>query len=50
MYIKDNIRDIISDAIIIIILDVILSVGYRVKSKRGIEFKKWANKVLKDYL
>lgn len=31
-------------------LDVILSVGYRVKSKRGIEFKKWANKVLKDYL
>ena len=31
-------------------LDVILSVGYRVKFKRGIEFRKWANKVLKDYL
>ena len=31
-------------------LDVILSVGYRIKSKRGIAFRKWANKVLKDYL
>lgn len=31
-------------------LDVIISVGYRVKSKRGIEFRKWANKVLKDYI
>ena len=31
-------------------LDVIISVGYRVKSKRGIEFRQWANKVLKDYL
>ena len=31
-------------------LDVILSVGYRVNSKRGIHFRKWANKVLKDYL
>ena len=31
-------------------LDVILSVGYRVKSKRGIEFRQWANKVLKEYL
>ena len=31
-------------------LDVIISVGYRVKSKRGIAFRKWANKVLKDYL
>ena len=31
-------------------LDVIISVGYRVKSKRGILFRKWANKVLKDYL
>ena len=28
-------------------LDVIISVGYRVKSKRGIEFRKWANSVLK---
>ena len=31
-------------------LDVILAVGYRVKSKRGIAFRRWANKVLKDYL
>lgn len=31
-------------------LDVIISVGYRVKSKRGITFRHWANKVLKDYL
>ena len=31
-------------------LDVIISVGYRVKSKRGVEFRKWANGVLKEYL
>ena len=31
-------------------LDMVLSVGYRVKSQRGIEFRQWANKVLKDYL
>lgn len=31
-------------------LDVIISVGYRVKSKNGIIFRKWANNVLKDYL
>ena len=31
-------------------LDVILSVGYRVKSQRGILFRRWANKVLKEYL
>ena len=31
-------------------LDVIISVGYRVKSKNGVEFRRWANKVLKDYL
>lgn len=31
-------------------LDVIISVGYRVKSKRGIAFRKWANKVLRDYI
>lgn len=29
-------------------LDMVLSVGYRVKSSRGIEFRRWANKVLKD--
>ena len=31
-------------------LDVIISVGYRVKSQRGTDFRKWANKVLKEYL
>jgi len=31
-------------------LDVIISVGYRVKSKRGTQFRQWANKVLKEYL
>jgi hypothetical protein len=31
-------------------LDVIISVGYRVKSKRGTEFRIWANKILKEYL
>ena len=30
-------------------LDVIISVGYRVKSKRGVEFRRWANSVLKQY-
>lgn len=31
-------------------LDVIISVGYRVKSQRGTQFRQWANRVLKDYL
>ena len=31
-------------------LDVILAVGYRVNSQRGIMFRKWANKILKEYL
>ncbi len=31
-------------------LDMIISVGYRVKSKNGIIFRKWANQILKDYL
>ena len=31
-------------------LDVVLSVGYRVKSNRGIQFRRWANVVLRDYL
>ena len=31
-------------------LDVIISVGYRVKSKKGTRFRQWANKVLKEYL
>ncbi len=31
-------------------LDMIISVGYRVSSKRGVQFRQWANKVLKEYL
>ncbi|MBQ8153735.1 MAG: virulence RhuM family protein [Prevotella sp.] len=31
-------------------LDMIISVGYRVNSKRGVKFRQWANSVLKDYL
>lgn len=31
-------------------LDVIIGVGYRVKSKNGISFRKWANQILKDYM
>lgn len=31
-------------------LEMIISVGYRVKSRRGIEFRRWANRVLKDYI
>lgn len=31
-------------------LDMIISLGYKVNSKIGIEFRKWANNILKDYL
>jgi hypothetical protein len=31
-------------------LDVIISVGYRVKSQRGVQFRQWANQVIKDYM
>ncbi|MBO7481940.1 MAG: virulence RhuM family protein [Bacteroidales bacterium] len=31
-------------------LDVIISVGYRVKSKRGTQFRQWATRILKEYL
>ena len=31
-------------------LDVIISVGYRIKSKNGVIFRQWANKILKDYI
>ena len=31
-------------------LDMIISVGYRVNAKRGVQFRKWANKILKEYL
>ena len=30
-------------------LDMIISIGYRVKSTQGVAFRKWANKILKDY-
>jgi hypothetical protein len=31
-------------------LDMILSIGYRVKSRQGIQFRQWANRILKEYL
>ena len=31
-------------------LDMIISVGYRINSKRGVKFRQWANKIIKDYL
>ncbi len=31
-------------------LDMIISVGYRVNTKRGIKFRQWANRILKEYL
>ena len=31
-------------------LEMVTSIGYRVKSSRGVQFRKWANRVLKDYL
>lgn len=31
-------------------LDMIISIGYRVKSTQGVTFRKWANKILKDYM
>ena len=31
-------------------LDMIISVGYRVKSVRGVQFRKWANNVLREYI
>ena len=36
--------------IVIYSLDVIISVGYRIKSKEGTKFRIWANKILKDYM
>ena len=40
----------VNRAIIMYNLDMIISVGYRVNSKRGVKFRQWANKVVKDYL
>ncbi len=37
-------------SVILYSLDVIISVGYRVKSQRGTQFRIWANRILKDYL
>ena len=42
--------DDVKQAVAFYTLDVIISVGYRVKSKRGTQFRIWANKVLKEYL
>lgn len=42
--------DNVKQAVAFYTLDVIISVGYRVKSQRGTQFRIWANKVLKDYL
>jgi len=46
---KEGIRQ-IKRKVAVYSLDVIISVGYRVKSQRGTQFRIWANKVLKDYL
>ena len=40
----------VNRTIIMYNLDMIISVGYRVNSKRGVKFRQWANKVIKDYL
>ena len=42
--------DDVKQAVAFYTLDVIISVGYRVKSKRGTQFRIWANKILKEYL
>ena len=42
--------DNVKQAVAFYTLDVIISVGYRVKSQRGTQFRIWVNKVLKDYL
>ena len=45
-----GIRGLVTEAIEIYNLDMILSVGYRVNSKRAIAFRQWSTKVLKQYL
>ena len=47
-YIAENITG--ATKIAIYNLDVIISVGYRVKSQRGVEFRRWATRVLKEYI
>ena len=46
---KEGLREVIRN-IEYFNLDMIISIGYRVKSKNGVIFRKWANKILKDYL
>lgn len=46
---KEGIRD-VERTIPFYNLDMIISVGYRVNSRQGIIFRKWANKILKDYM
>ena len=46
---KEGSRDVKRD-ILYYNLDIIISVGYRVKSQNGIIFRRWANKILKDYM
>jgi hypothetical protein len=43
-------RGVVKDWVDYYNLDMILSIGYRVNSRRAISFRQWANKVLKDYL
>ena len=46
-----NLRvDNIKQAVAFYTLDVIISVGYRVKSQQGVQFRRWATSILKDYL
>jgi len=40
----------VKQPVIFYTLDVIISVGCRMKSKRGVEFRRWANSVLKEYI
>ena len=47
---KTELSYVTTKPIIMYNLDLILAVGYRVNSKRGVEFRKWANKVLREYL
>ena len=47
---KTELSSVKTKPILLYNLDLILAVGYRVNSKRGIEFRKWANKVLREYL
>ena len=47
---KTELSTIKTKSILMYNLDLVLAVGYRVNSKMGIEFRKWANKVLKEYL